>query len=435
MNTVKIIIKKRNNIPLSQKEIEYIIKGAVEHTIPDYQLSAFLMAAFINGLNDDETFFITNAMLKSGQTLVLSNIQSIKADKHSTGGVADTTTLILSPAVASLGVPVIKMSGRGLGFSGGTIDKLLSIPGFKTDITVSDALNLAQKSNIVIMGQTKDIVPADKILYSLRDVTGTVESIPLIVSSIVSKKIATNSDVIIYDVKCGSGAFMKDINSARSLSEKLISISKKFGKRAAAIISSMEQPLGNNIGNSLEVIEAIEILKGNYLSSDLYNLVRVLGGVTLFCCQKATDIQSGSEMIDNAIKSGYALEKFIEFISQQGGNTDIINDYSLLPQSKYKKEFLANETGYISKLDAQTIGMASVETGAGRKQKDDYIDFGAGIIINSRIGDYVKKGDIIATIYSSSQQKLNSAYNEFISAVEINRNKPPKQKLVIDVIV
>ena len=281
MNTIEIITKKRDKKILSQEEICHIVKGAVNGSIPDYQLSAFLMAVFLNGLDYNETFFLTKAMLESGKTLDFSDIDGIKTDKHSTGGVADTTTLILSPAVSSLGVPVIKMSGKGLGFSGGTIDKLSSIPNFTTEISMEKAKEFVKKSNIVLMSQSENLAPADKIFYALRDATGTVENIPLIISSILSKKFATGSDAIVFDVKCGKGAFMKDLDSAHELADGLISISRKFNKKAVAVISSMNQPLGNYIGNSLEVMEAIEVLKGN-VKGDLLEISAVLGGAMLY---------------------------------------------------------------------------------------------------------------------------------------------------------
>lgn len=433
MNTVDIITKKRDKYNLTQDEIKYMITGAVNGSIPDYQLSAFLMASFINGLNDEETFYITKAMLESGEILDFSEISGIKTDKHSTGGVGDTTTLILAPAVASLGVPVIKMSGRGLGFSGGTIDKLSAIPGFSTEISMEKAKELAKKSGIVLMGQSESIALADKIFYSLRDVTGTVESTALIVSSIMSKKLATGSDAIVFDVKCGSGAFMKDLPSARTLAKDLIQIGEKFNKKCMAVISSMSQPLGNYIGNSLEVYEAIDVLKGK-TKGDLRYVSSVLGGAMLICAGKAPDIKTGSKMIEEAIDSGKALNKFKELIINQGGNPEIINDYALMPLSNCSFDILSPKDGYLSSFNTHKIGLASVETGAGRKQKTDDIDLGAGIKLNCRIGDYIKKGDVMATLYAKDETRLKNAAEMFNSSFELSDSKPEIPKLILDII-
>lgn len=433
MNTIEIITKKRDNKTLSQEEICHIVTGAVDGSIPDYQLSAFLMAVFLNGLDYNETFFLTKAMLESGKTLDFSDIDGIKTDKHSTGGVADTTTLILSPAVSSLGVPVIKMSGKGLGFSGGTIDKLSSIPNFTTEISMENAKKFVKKSNIVLMSQSENLAPADKIFYALRDATGTVENIPLIISSILSKKFATGSDAIVFDVKCGKGAFMKDLDSAHELADGLISISRKFNKKAVAVISSMNQPLGNYIGNSLEVMEAIEVLKGN-VKGDLFEISAVLGGAMLYLSGKSKNIDDGKVLIKETIQNGSALEKFKELIVQQNGNPEIINDYSYLLKDKITSELKAEKDGYIYSVDTEKFGIASVETGAGRHTKEEQIDLYAGIILNRRIGDYVNKGDTIAKIISSTEEKCKTALEILSCAVEISDVKPKEEPLVFDII-
>ena len=433
MNIVDIITKKLNNKTLSPKEIEYFVKTSVSGQTADYQVSALLAAIFVNGMNDEETFFLTKYMMESGDILDFSSVSGIKADKHSTGGVADTVTLIAAPAAASCGVRIIKMSGRGLGYSGGTIDKLSAIPGFTTDISKDEALKMSEKSGIVIMGQTDTLAPADKKFYALRDVTGTVESAPLIVSSILSKKLASGADTIVFDVKCGNGAFMKDINSAKSLALLLTGISSMFGKKTAAVISDMSQPLGMNIGNSLEVIEAIEVLKGN-VEGDLYELSCLIGGCMVFQAQKTKSLEDGVELIKKSIKTGQALSKFEEFVAQQGGNAKIINNYGLLPKAGSKIDIKADKNGYINSINTQLIGRASVETGAGRIKKNDSIDLGAGIIMNARIGDFVKEDDILLTILSSTSEKCLSAAEIAKNAFEILPCPIEKPILIKDII-
>lgn len=433
MNIIDLIIKKRDCKKLESKEISFFVNGLCNGTIPDYQASAMLMAIFLNGLDAEETAELTFCMAKSGKIFNLSDIKGIKVDKHSTGGVADTTTLILAPLVASTGVPIIKMSGKGLGFSGGTIDKLESIPGFKTELTEKEAIQLCKKSLIAIMSQSSDITPADKKLYSLRDVTGTVENISLIASSIMSKKIASGSDAIVLDVKCGSGAFMKDYESAKKLAKEMISIGKKANKNVTAVISSMEQPLGMNIGNSLEVIEAIEALKGN-INGDIMTASFTLGIYMLLAAKRVSSFDEGMKLLEQNIKNGTALKKFHEFIINQGGNGKIINDYSLLPLSNKKLEVKAETEGYIYSMDTALIGKASVETGAGRESKDDIIDLGAGIVMKVRLSDYVKKGDTLAIIYSKSNEKNLLSAKYLKSAIEIKKEKPQDHKLILDII-
>ena len=433
MNIVDIITKKLNNKTLSPKEIEYFVKTSVSGQTADYQVSALLAAIFVNGMNDEETFFLTKYMMESGDILDFSSVSGIKADKHSTGGVADTVTLIAAPAAASCGVRIIKMSGRGLGYSGGTIDKLSAIPGFTTDISKDEALKMSEKSGIVIMGQTDTLAPADKKFYALRDVTGTVESAPLIVSSILSKKLASGADTIVFDVKCGNGAFMKDINSAKSLALQLTGISSMFGKKTAAVISDMSQPLGMNIGNSLEVIEAIEVLKGN-VEGDLYELSCLIGGCMVFQAQKTKSLEDGVKLIKKSIKTGQALSKFEEFVAQQGGNAKIINNYGLLPKAGSKIDIKADKNGYINSINTQLIGRASVETGAGRIKKTDSIDLGAGIIMNARIGDFVKEDDILLTMLSSPSEKCLSAAEIAKNAFEILPCPIEKPILIKDII-
>ena len=433
MNIVDLIIKKRDGGKLTKEELNFFIKGVTDSSIPDYQVSAMLMAIYFQSLDSEETSELTLAMAHSGGTFDLSSIEGIKVDKHSTGGVADTTTLILAPLVASCGVPVIKMSGRGLGFSGGTLDKLESIPGFKIDVTEQQALEFASKSGIVLMSQTDNLTPADKKLYALRDVTGTVENIPLISGSIMSKKIAAGADTIVLDVKCGSGAFMKDYDSAVELATTMAAIGKSVGREVTAVISSMDQPLGMYIGNSLEVIEAIETLKGK-VQGDLLEVTLTLGAYMLIGAKKVKTVDEGRTLLRENINNGKGLEKFKELLLQQGGNTDIIDEYSLLPLSAEKFSLKAGKSGYIYSMNTAEIGRASLETGAGRASKSDTIDFGAGIIMKVRIGDFVKSDDVLADIYSSTFEKCASSAKYLSEAIQIKDEKPDESKLILDII-
>ena len=433
MNIIDIIIKKRDGGILNKEETDFFVSSAVKGEIADYQISAMLMAIFLKGLNHTETALLTDAMAHSGETYDLSKIKGIKVDKHSTGGVGDTTTLILAPLVASLGVPVFKMSGKGLGFSGGTIDKLESIDGFNTTLSKEEAIRLVSKNRIVIMGQSQNLTPADKIFYSLRDVTGTVESIPLIVSSIMSKKLAAGADSIVLDVKCGSGAFMKDYASAKELAMGMVEIGRKMNRKITAVISSMAQPLGNYIGNSLEVIEAIEVLKGN-AKGDLLDVSLTLGACMLKNAEKCNSIEEGRKMLAENIKNGKGLEKLRELIIQQNGNPNIIDDYSLLPHAKHSFKVLSTSEGYITEMDTSKIGRASVETGAGRKTKADILDYGAGLIMKVRLGEYIKEGKEIAEIFASSEEKCIAAQNIMLSAIKTSSEKPSKEKLILDII-
>jgi len=433
INFVDLIIKKRDKKTLTSEEINYFVKCALDKNFPDYQISAMLMAIYLNGLNDKETSDLTMAMANSGKILDLSKINGVKVDKHSTGGVADTTTLVLAPLVASCGLPVVKMSGKGLGHTGGTVDKLESIPCFNTEISEETALNLAEKNKIVIMGQSEDLAPADKILYSMRDVTGTVESIPLIASSIMSKKIAAGCDALVLDIKCGNGAFMKDLSSAEELAETMVKIGKSVNKKVVAVITDMNEPLGKNIGNTLEVIEAIEILKGNTngrlkeVSLELGSLMLILGNIC------GTREEAKAKLEEN-IKNKKGLEKFKELIISQKGNPEIINDYSLLPKTEYKKELISEFSGYISGTDTYNIGKASCETGAGRKTKADKIDYGAGIILKHSLGDKVKKGDVLAEIYAGSEERCENAEKILRNCIKISENPPNPQKTILKII-
>jgi pyrimidine-nucleoside phosphorylase len=433
MNIVDLIIKKRDKIELTKEEISFFVKAVTEDTIKDYQTAAMLMAILLNGMTEKETANLTLEMTHSGKVLDLTKIKGIKVDKHSTGGVADTTTLILAPLVASLGVVVVKMSGRGLGHTGGTLDKLEAIPGFKIDVSEEDTIKFAKTSGVVIMSQTEDLTPADRKLYALRDVTGTVDSLPLIAGSIMSKKIASGADAIILDVKCGSGAFMKNIEDARELAMEIVTIGKNVGRDVTAVISSMDQPLGMYIGNSLEVIEAIEVLKGN-IKGDLLEVSLVLGAYMLKAAGVTNDIEVAKTMLLENIANGKGLQKLKEMIQQQKGDVNIIENYDLLPKSEVKITVLAQEDGYIYKMDSELIGRGFVETGAGRKTKEDSIDYGAGIIMKVRIGDKVLKGDVLAEVYAKSLEKAQSAKEYVQKAITIKEEQPKIGELILDII-
>ena len=392
-----------------------------------------LMAIYLNGLNYKETSDLTMAMANSGKILDLSQIKGIKVDKHSTGGVADTTTLVLAPLVASCGLPVVKMSGRGLGHTGGTVDKLEAISGFNTEVSEETAVELVKKQNIVIMGQSEDLAPADKRFYAMRDVTGTVESIPLIASSIMSKKIAAGCDALVLDVKCGNGSFMKDFSSAEKLAETMVEIGENINKKVIAIITDMNEPLGKHIGNSLEVIEAIEILKGN-ISGRLKEVSLELGSLMLILGNICETKEEARTLLEENIKNQKGLKKFKELIVSQKGNPEIIDDYSLFPKCKFKKELTSEFSGYISDMDTYNIGRAACEAGAGRKTKTDKIDYGAGIILKFSLGDKIKKGDILAEIHSSSEERLKNAENILKSCIKISENPLKSKKTILKII-
>lgn len=433
MNIVDIIIKKRDGKKLTSEEIAFFVQGVTDNTLPDYQISAFLMATLLQSMDVEETACLTMEMAHSGSIADFSAVEGFKTDKHSTGGVADTTTLVLAPLVASTGIPVVKMSGRGLGFSGGTLDKLESVPGFCIDVIEETAIAYAQKSNIVLMGQTGDLAPADKKLYALRDVTGTVDSIPLIAASIMSKKIAAGSDGIVLDVKCGNGAFMKDLASARELATIMASMGRHVGRKVTAVISSMEQPLGLYIGNSLEVMEAIEVLKGN-VTGDLLEVSLVLGAQMLLLAGRASSAEEGKALLQENISNGKGLAKFRELLEQQGGDSRVIEDPSILPLSPCSKSVFAVKEGYLTHMDTAIIGRASQETGAGRLTKEDELDFGAGIIMKKRLGDFVNAGDELAVVYSSRDDKCVRAADYIANAITISPETAPLPPLILEII-
>lgn len=402
MRMVDIIEKKRDGQELTTAEINFFIEGYTKGEIPDYQASALAMAIYFQDMNDRERADLTRAMVESGDTIDLSGIEGIKVDKHSTGGVGDTTTLVLAPLVASLGVPVAKMSGRGLGHTGGTIDKLESIAGFHVELTREQFIDLVNRYKVAVIGQSGNLTPADKKLYALRDVTGTVNSIPLIASSIMSKKIAAGADAIVLDVKTGDGAFMKTQEDAEELAHAMVRIGNHVGRKTIAIISDMSQPLGFAIGNALEVKEAIETLQGKG-PKDLTELVLTLGSQMVILAGKAKTSEEAKEMLLDAIHSGKALAKFKEFLANQGGDASIVDDLTKLPQAKYKIELPAKQSGYISRMVADEIGVASMILGAGRATKEDVIDLAVGLVLHKKVGDKVEEGESILTIYSNRE--------------------------------
>lgn len=432
MRMVDLINKKRENKPLSKREIDWLIQGYTNGEIPDYQVSSLLMAICFQDMNDEEMFYLTKAMVESGEILDLSNINGKTVDKHSTGGVGDKTTLALGPLIASCNVKLAKMSGRGLGHTGGTLDKLEAIPGFNIELSDSDFIKQVNDIGIAVIGQTKDMCPADKKLYALRDVTGTVESIPLIASSIMSKKIAAGAETIVLDVKVGSGAFMKDLQHARVLAKAMVEIGKQFKRNVSALITNMNEPLGEAVGNSIEVIEAIETLKGNG-PKDFTELVLNLGAHILVNAKEVESIDEAMDLLKAQIDNNKALEKFQEFVKLQGGDPDVVNDYSLLPQAKYEYDVKANTQGYIKSIDALAVGNYAMKLGAGRQTKDSPIDLAVGVKIKQKIGDLVSKDTVIGKIYSNTELNEQDFY-EFRKLFTFNNEKVLKNKLILDVI-
>lgn len=403
MRMIDIIEKKRDGKSLTKEEIEFFVNGYTHGEVPDYQASSLAMAIFFQDMNDEERAALTMSMVNSGEKIDLSDINGIKVDKHSTGGVGDTTTLVLAPLVAAVGVPVAKMSGRGLGHTGGTIDKLESVKGFNVEISEKDFIKLVNDNQVAVIGQSGNLTPADKKLYALRDVTGTVNSIPLIASSIMSKKIAAGADAIVLDVKTGSGAFMKTLDDAEALAHAMVRIGNNVGRNTMAIISDMSQPLGNAIGNALELKEAIATLKGNG-PKDLTELVLTLGSQMVVLAEQAESLDEARQMLVDAIKTGKALNKFKTFLSNQGGDDSIVDSPEKLPSAKYQVEFKAKKDGYITEIIANEIGVASMMLGAGRQTKEDVIDLGVGIVLNKKVGEHVEKGENILTIHTNTKE-------------------------------
>ncbi|WP_281197766.1 pyrimidine-nucleoside phosphorylase [Staphylococcus schleiferi] len=402
MRMVDIIAKKRDGQTLTKEEIQFFVNGYTNGEIPDYQMSSLAMAIFFQDMSDEERADLTMAMVASGDQIDLSNIEGIKVDKHSTGGVGDTTTLVLAPLVAALDVPVAKMSGRGLGHTGGTIDKLESVKGFHVEISEDEFVRLVNEDHVAVIGQTGNLTPADKKIYALRDVTGTVNSIPLIASSIMSKKIAAGADAIVLDVKTGNGAFMKTVEDAEALAHAMVKIGNQVGRQTMAIISDMSQPLGFAIGNALELKEAIDTLKGEG-PEDLTELVLTLGSQMVVLAQKASNLEEAREMLKEVIENGKALEKFKTFLSNQGGDATIVDDPSQLPTAQYQFELPAKQSGVVAEMIANEIGIASMMLGAGRQTKEDEIDLAVGLVLNKKIGDRVEEGESLLTIHANTQ--------------------------------
>ncbi|WP_419961879.1 pyrimidine-nucleoside phosphorylase [Psychrobacillus sp. BM2] len=426
MRMIDIIQKKRDGNALTKEEIEFFIEGYTNNSIPDYQMSSLLMAIYFQNMTDEERANLTMAMVNSGETIDLSAIEGVKVDKHSTGGVGDTTTLVLGPLVAACGVPVAKMSGRGLGHTGGTIDKLEAIEGFHVELTSEQFVKQVNELKVAVIGQSGNLTPADKKLYALRDVTGTVNSIPLIASSIMSKKIAAGAGAIVLDVKTGDGAFMKTTEDARELAQAMVRIGNNVGRQTMAIISDMSQPLGRAIGNSLEIVEAIDTLKGNG-PDDLTELCLTLGSQMVVVGEKAKTLEEAREMLLAVIKDGSALEIFKQFIKWQGGNEKIVDDISLLPQASYKFEVPASKDGFITFMEADEIGTAAMLLGAGRATKESEIDLAVGIVLNKKVGDAVSKGDSLATIYANREdvQEVMDKLTQFIDIESAKKDAPP----------
>jgi pyrimidine-nucleoside phosphorylase len=429
MNTVELIRKKRNNGNLTKEEILFLINNYTKNKIPDYQFSAFLMAVYFNGMSKEETASLTEAMLYSGKILNLNSIPGIKIDKHSTGGVGDKTSLIIAPIVAAAGVKVPMISGRGLGHSGGTLDKLEAIPGFRTDLTLSEYKNVLKKVGAVLIGQTKEIAPADKLIYALRDVTATVESIPLITGSIMSKKLAEGIDGLVLDVKTGNGAFMQKTEDAIALADSLIQTAKAFNKNVIGFVTDMNQPLGNYIGNWLEVFESIQVLRDGK-KNDLTELSLILAGAMIFLGKKSKSIDEGIEEAIRILKSGKAFEKFVEIVKAQNGKTDFIMHPEKYPESKFREVIKATTAGYLSEVNTYELGMAAIDLGAGRKTKNDRIDPKAGIIFNCKIGDTINKSVVLAELFSDSKSGIDRAKKRIASAIKISKSKPHKLKLI-----
>lgn len=433
MKIIDLIEKKKTGIALSEEEIKFFIDGIMQGSIEDYQTSALLMAIYFKGMNLDETTYLTKYMVESGEILDLSDISDNVVDKHSTGGVGDKITLMFLPLMAAAGVYIAKLSGKGLGHTGGTIDKLDSIPGFKTGLEISEFKNIIKQTGTAIASQTLSLAPADGKLYALRDVTSTVDIIPLIASSVVSKKIASGANHIVLDVKYGSGAFIKTPEKAEELSKVMVEVGKRLGRNICAVINSMDQPLGRAIGNAIEIQEVIEFLKGN-MPEDLEEVTFELAGLALVKAGLFEHIEDSKNYLIDLIKSGKALDKFREVIAAQGGNPDITEDYSLLPQAQIKYELRAEENGFVKNIEALKVAKACKILGAGRDKKSDPIDYAVGIYLNKKYGEYVEKGQTYATIYANKEETIKDAENLLKEAYTYSETAPAKQNLVYKVI-
>lgn len=428
MRMYDLIMKKRNGDALTSEEIEYMIAEYVAGEIPDYQMSAMLMAIYFKGMSDEETAVMTNAVAHSGDMVDLSSIEGIKVDKHSTGGVGDKTTLVIAPIVAACGVKVAKMSGRGLGHTGGTVDKMEAIPGMRTALTTEEFFDVVRQTGLSVVGQSGNLAPADKKLYALRDVTATVDSIPLIAASIMSKKLAAGSDCILLDVKTGSGAFMKTLDDSILLAQKMVAIGEHAGRRTVALITDMDIPLGYAIGNSLEVIEAVHTLQGKG-PKDLTEVCLKLASNMLFLAGKGTEAEC-RELAIQAVESGAALEKLVAMVEAQGGDASVIRDTENFAKAKYSYEFKASKSGYITHINTEQCGIASVALGAGRETKESEIDYAAGIILVKKFGDHVEAGEVLATFYAENENYFKNALNLMEKAYTIEDTAPVIEPLV-----
>lgn len=433
MRMYDIILKKRNGGELTKEEIDFFVEGYTRGEIPDYQVSALMMAVYFRKMTEAETLALTMAMAHSGDMLDLSAIRGIKVDKHSTGGVGDKTSIALAPMVAACGIPVAKMSGRGLGHTGGTIDKLESFPGFSTELTTRQFIDNVNRIGIAIMGQTADLAPADKKLYALRDVTATVDNLSLIASSIMSKKLAAGADAIVLDVKTGSGAFMKAEEDARALAEEMVRIGRNAGRRTIAVISDMDQPLGFGVGNALEVKEAIETLKGRG-PEDFTELCMTLGSRMLIAGGKAECVEEAAEKLENAIRDGSALEKLADFVEAQGGDRTAVYQPEKLPQASIVRTVAAPGDGYVNRLTCDEVGICSLILGAGRETKESAVDLSAGLVLRKKAGDYVKAGEPLAELHGGDERRLKEAEERFLGACVLSDNPPEKSPLIKGVI-
>ena len=433
MRAVDIIMKKRDNLELSKEEIDFLIDGYTKGNIEDYQMSAFTMAVFFNGMTDLESTYLALAMLNSGDVLDLSKIEGIKVDKHSTGGVGDKTSLVVAPVVASLGIKFAKMSGRGLGHTGGTLDKLESIPGYNISLKEEEFIEQVNDIGIALIGQTQDLAPADKKLYALRDVTATVESIPLIASSIMSKKLASGADVICLDVKVGSGAFMKNVKDATKLAKLMVQIGKNCNKKMTAVLTNMDEPLGYAVGNNLEIIEAIKFLKGD-MPEDVKEVVLELGSYMMKLAGKGDDLEENKRAMLKNIKNGKAYEKFLELVKNQNGDISYIENIENFEKAKLITPVYSNENGYISKINAKEIGKIAGFLGAGREKKEDSIDYSVGIVLNKKVGDKVEKDEVIAYIHSNDVKKMEEAVERVRKTVKISKEIIRENNVILEII-
>ncbi len=433
MRMYDIIMKKRNGGELSREEIDFFVEGYTKERIPDYQVSALMMAIYFQKMTENETLHLTMAMAQSGEMLDLASINGIKVDKHSTGGVGDKTSLALTPMVAACGIPVAKMSGRGLGHTGGTIDKLESFPGFSTALTTEQFIQNVNEIGIAIMGQTADLAPADKKLYALRDVTATVDNMSLIASSIMSKKLAAGADAIVLDVKTGSGAFMKTEGDALALAREMVQIGNNAGRRTVAVVSDMDQPLGRAVGNALEVREAIDTLKGCG-PKDFEELCMTLGTQMLLLGGAASDKDAAEAMLRKTISEGSALKKLAQFVEAQGGDAEAVYNPSMLPEASIVEPIRSETEGFITHIECDEIGVCSLILGGGRETKESEIDLSVGLVLEKKVGDFVKKGDILAYLHANDRSKAKTAADRFLKAYHISAQKPEMRSIIREII-